>query len=231
LHSTSREDAMQINWKSLVVGASLVAAGPALAGEVRGTVSFTGAPPKLAPLAVTKDQGTCGSSVPDETVVVSAGKLKNVVLMVKGPPAPPEHATVVLDQHKCHYLPHVQATPVGSSLDIVNSDPVLHNIHGYLGQATAFNLAMPIKNQRIARKLDKPGVVRVKCDVHAWMGAFVLVSEGPAAVSGEDGKFAIKNVPAGTYTVTAWHEKLGEKTAQVTVPASGDAAVDFSFGG
>ncbi len=222
---------MHMTWKSLAVGATLLGAAPALAGEVRGTVRFTGAAPKLAPLSVTKDQGTCGSSVPDESVVVAAGKLKNVVLMVKGPPPPPERATVVLDQKKCHYVPHVQVAPVGSSLDIVNSDPLLHNIHGYLGQATTFNLAMPIKDQRIARKLDKPGVVRVKCDVHAWMGAFVVVSEGPAAVSGDDGKFAIKNVPAGSYTVTAWHEKLGEKTAQVTVPAGGDAAVDFSFGG
>jgi plastocyanin len=222
---------MQIRWKPLAVGASLLAAAPAFAGEVRGTVSFTGAVPKLAPLPVTKDQGTCGSSVPDESVVVAAGKLKNVVLTVKGPAAPPEHATVVLDQHKCHYVPHVQVAPVGSTLDIVNSDPVLHNIHGFLGQATAFNIAMPMKNQRIPRKLDKPGVVRVKCDVHAWMHAWVVVADGPAAVSGDDGKFDIKNVPPGTYTVTAWHEKLGEKTAQVTVPASGEARVDFTFGG
>jgi plastocyanin len=222
---------MQTTRKALAAGVALLATAPAFAGDVRGTVSFGGAAPKLAPLAVTKDQGACGSSVSDETIVVSAGKLKNVVLTVKGPPAPPERATVVLDQKKCRYLPHVQVAPVGSSLDILNSDPVLHNIHGYLGQATTFNLAMPIKDQKIARKLDKPGVVRVKCDVHAWMSAFVVVSEGPAAVSGDDGKFAIKNVPAGTYTVTAWHEKLGEKTAQVTVPASGDAAVNFSFGG
>lgn len=221
---------MQMNAKALALGVSLLAAAPASAGEVRGTVTFIGAVPKLAPLKVTKDQGTCGSAVVDESVVVAAGKLKNVVLTLKGPASPPEHATVVLDQTKCHYVPHVQVAPVGSTLDIVNSDPVLHNIHGFLGQATAFNIAMPMKNQRIPRKLDKPGLVRVKCDVHDWMHAWVVVADGPAAVSGDDGKFDIKNVPPGTYTVTAWHEKLGEKTAQVTVPASGDAKVDFTFG-
>jgi hypothetical protein len=138
---------------------------------------------------------------------------------------------VVIDQHKCQYHPHVQAAAAGSALQILNSDPLLHNIHGYLGQITTFNVAMPIKDQKVNKKLDKPGLVRVKCDVHSWMGAFIVVVDGPAAVSGANGAFEIKDVPAGTYTVTAWHEKLGEKTAQVTVPASGTAAVDFSFGG
>ncbi|HYQ81124.1 MAG TPA: carboxypeptidase regulatory-like domain-containing protein [Anaeromyxobacteraceae bacterium] len=223
---------MHTKWKPLAVGAALLAAAPALAGGVRGTVSFTGAAPKLNPFPVNKDQNTCGQSIPDESVVVAAGKLKNVVITVKGPGAgPPVAATVVLDQTKCHYVPHVQVAPVGSTLDIVNSDPVLHNIHGYLGQATAFNLAMPLKGQKIPRKLDKAGLIRVKCDVHSWMHAWVVVADGPSAVSAEDGKFDIQNVPPGTYTVTAWHEKYGERTAQVTVPASGDATVDFSFAG
>ena len=222
---------MHTRWKPLAVWVSLLAAGPAFAGGVRGTVSFSGAAPKLPPFPVTKDQNTCGQSARDESVVVAAGKLKNVVLTVKGPAAgPPAQAKVVLDQIKCHYVPHVQVAPVGSTLDIVNSDPVLHNIHGYLGQATAFNLAMPMKNQRIPRKLDRAGVIRVKCDVHDWMHAWVVVADGPAAVSGDDGRFDIGNVAPGTYTVTAWHEKFGEKAAQVTVPASGDATVDFTFG-
>jgi plastocyanin len=222
---------MHTRWKPLAFGAALLAAAPALASEVRGTISFSGAAPKLPPFPVTKDQNTCGRSVPDESVVVAAGKLKNVVVTVKGPAAgPPTAATVVLDQARCHYLPHVQVAPVGSTLEIVNSDPVLHNIHGYLGQATAFNLAMPMKGQKIPRKLGKAGLIRVKCDVHDWMHAWVVVVDGPAAVSGDDGRFDVKDVPPGAYTVTAWHEKYGEKTAQVTVPASGDATVDFTFG-
>jgi plastocyanin len=209
----------------------LGAAAPALAGEVKGSISFKGKAPELKALPVTKDQTVCGKTVPDETVEVVNGKLANVVVTVKGAPTQPGTTQVVIDQHQCRYLPHVQAAAAGSALEIVNSDPVLHNIHGYLGQVTAFNVAMPMKDQKVSKKLAKPGVVRVKCDVHAWMAAFVVVVDGPAAVSGADGAFEIKGVPPGTYTVTAWHEKLGEKTMQVTVPASGPAAADFSFDG
>jgi plastocyanin len=208
----------------------LLAAPAAWAGDVKGSIKFTGAVPDLKPLLVTRDQVACGKSVPDETIEVSKGKLANVVVTVKGAPTQPGTTQVVIDQHKCQYRPHVQAAAAGSGLQIVNSDAVLHNIHGYLGQVTTFNVAMPLKDQKVTKMLNKPGVVRVKCDVHAWMGAFVVVVDGPAAVSGADGAFEIKGVPPGTYTVTAWHEKLGEKTAQVTVPASGAAALDFSFG-
>ena len=209
----------------------LCAAAAAQAGDVKGSISFTGTAPVLKPLLVTRDQAACGTSVPDETVEVSKGKLANVVVTVKGAPTQPGTTQVVIDQQKCQYRPHVQAAAAGSGLQILNSDPVLHNIHGYLGQVTTFNVAMPMKDQKVNKMLNKPGVVRVKCDVHAWMGAFVVVVDGPAAVSGADGAFTIKDVPPGTYTVTAWHEKLGEKTAQLTVPASGAATLDFSFGG
>jgi plastocyanin len=207
------------------------AATAARAGDVKGSISFTGTVPDLKPLLVTRDNATCGKSVPDETIEVSKGKLANVVVTVKGAPTQPGTTQVVIDQQKCQYRPHVQAAAAGSGLQIVNSDPLLHNIHGYLGQVTTFNVAMPIKDQKVSKMLNKAGVVRVKCDVHSWMGAFVVVVDGPAAVSGADGSFAIKDVPPGTYTVTAWHEKLGEKTAQLTVPASGAASLDFSFGG
>ena len=210
---------------------SLLTASTARAGEVKGAINFTGTAPVLKPLLVTKDQVTCGKSMPDETIEVSKGKLANVVVTVKGVPTRPGITQVVIDQHECRYHPHVQAATVGSGLQIINSDPLLHNIHGYLGQVTAFNVAMPLKDQKVNKKLDKPGLVRVKCDVHSWMGAFIVVVDGPAAVSAADGAFEIKDVPPGTYTVTAWHEKLGEKTAQVTVPATGAATVDFSYGG
>ncbi len=217
--------------KAALVGLAMLVSAPALAGDIKGTVKFTGAAPKLAPLKASKDTATCGADLPDESVLVAGGKLKNVVVTVKGVAAKPAPGKITLDQHKCRYVPHVQAVAAGSSLDILNSDPILHNIHGYLGSATAFNLAMPLKNQKIARKLDKPGIVHVKCDVHSWMSAYIVVVDTPFAVAGDDGTFTIQNVPAGTYTVTAWHEKLGEKTAQVTVPATGAASADFTFGG
>ncbi len=214
-----------------VAALAALLAFPALAGEIKGTVKFGGAPPKLAPLKATKDVSVCGADLPDQSLIVNNGKLENVVVTLKGGTAKAEPGKVTVDQHKCHYVPHVQAAGTGSSLDILNSDPILHNIHGYLGTATAFNLAMPLKNQKITRPLNKPGLVRIKCDVHAWMSGYIVVSDTPYGVSGKDGTFVIKNVPPGTYTLTAWHEKLGEKTAQVTVPATGEVAADFTFGG
>ncbi len=213
--------------------AAAASAGPALAGDVTGVVKYAGPPPSLAPLKVNKDPNICGQTVKDQSLEVSNGLLHNVVVTVKGPGAQkpaPLAAKAVLDQHLCHYVPHVQAAPVGSTLEIVNSDPMLHNIHGYQGPITAFNLAMPLKGQRIPRVLSKVGVVTVKCDVHDFMHGFVVVVDSPYAVVGEDGKYAVKGLPAGAYTVTAWHEKLGEKTAQVAVPATGEATADFTFG-
>ncbi len=199
-----------------------------LAGELKGVVRLQGKPPAAATLETTKERAICGDSVPDETVVAAGGLLKNVVVIVKGPPAPaPSKGT--LDQRTCRYVPHVQVLPLGSTLDVVNGDPTLHNVHGYLGQATAFNLAMPSKDSRLSRQLKKPGLVVVGCDVHAWMRAYVWVVESPAAVTGADGGFAIAGIPAGTYEVTAWHEKLGERKATVTVPAEGAAVLDFAF--
>ena len=143
----------------------------------------------------------------------------------------PQKQTITIDQKNCRYHPHVQAASVGSTLEILNSDPMLHNIHGYVGQQTLFNLAMPIKGQKIPRPLPRAGLVSIKCDVHSWMQGYVVVSDTPFAVDSEDGSYTIKDVPAGTYTVTAWHEKLGTKSEKVTVPATGDATVDFTFAG
>jgi plastocyanin len=211
--------------------AALLGTG-ARAGDLRGAVSFEGTPPKLAPLTATRDQNVCGPNVPDESVEVANGKLANVVITVKGSglqKAAPK--TVSIDQQGCRYHPHVQAAPVGSTLEIINSDPMLHNIHGYLGSQTLFNLAMPIKGQKLPRPLPRAGLVKIKCDVHSWMSGFIVVADGPFAVDGPDGTYSIKGLPAGAYTVTAWHEKLGEKTSQVNVPESGEVVADFTFAG
>ena len=88
---------------------------------------------------------------------------------------------------------------------------------------------MPTRNQTVPRKLEKPGMVVVRCDVHAWMSAYLLVTDSPFAVTGADGSFSLAGLPPGSYTVTAWHERLGEKAATVSVPAAGGAEVDFTF--
>jgi plastocyanin len=207
-----------------------VAAGPAFAGNVKGNIKFAGQSTSGKTIAATKDQGTCGNAVPDESVLADGGKLKNVVVAVKGVAgAKAEPGKISLDQEKCVYKPHVQAAVQGSTIEIINSDPVLHNVHGYAGTQTTFNLAMPLKGQKIPKKLDKVGANKVKCDVHGWMNAYVYVHDSKFFDVAEDGTFEIKDVPAGSYTVTAWHETLGEKTAQVTVPESGDVSADFSY--
>lgn len=203
---------------------------PSLAGDVKGAVKFSGPAPTLPSIPATRDQQVCGQTIQNETVEVAGGKLKNVVITLSGGslPKPPPNK-ISIDQHQCRYHPHVQATSAGSTIEIINSDPLLHNIHGYLGAATVFNLAMPLKNQKIPKVLSKAGLVHIKCDIHNWMTAYVVVSDTPYSVDDDDGAFTIKDVPAGTYTVTAWQEKYGQKTAQVTVPASGSATVDFAF--
>ncbi len=215
-------------WRIWLGAALALAANPALAGEVRGTVAYSGPTPRAAPALVTKDHAVCGESQPDESVLVAGGWLANVVVQVKGAPSSP--AALVLGQEGCRYRPHVLAAPVGSTLALANGDPVLHNVHGYRGQATAFNVALPQRGQLSApRRLDRPGVVRVRCDVHGWMGALVVVAEGPVAVTAADGTFAIQGLPPGTWTVTAWHERLGERSVQVAVPPDGVATATFQF--
>jgi plastocyanin len=217
---------------SLLVALSLaVSAAPAAAGDVKGVIHYQGAAPDLQPFKATRDQEVCGQTVPNQSIEVSKGHLANVVVRVEGANLPkPEKRTITIDQHQCRYHPHVQAASPGSTLEIVNSDPMLHNIHGFMGQQTLFNLAMPVKGQKIPRPLPRAGLVSIKCDVHSWMQGYVVVSDTPFAVDGEDGSYAIANLPAGTYTVTAWHEALGTKSEKVTVPATGEATVDFTFG-
>lgn len=214
----------------LALGAA--AAAVASAGEVKGTIRFLGPPPALPPLRVTKDVAHCGETVPDGSAEVSEGRLGNVVVTVDAKrPAKPLPGTLTLDQRGCRYHPRVQVAPVGSTLDIRNGDPVLHNIHGRVGELTVFNVAMPLQGMRVPRPLAKEGLVHVKCDVHAFMEGWVVVTDSPAAVSGEDGTYAVKDVPPGTHAVTAWHERYGKRSVRVRVPASGVATADFTFGG
>jgi plastocyanin len=205
-------------------------AGPAAAGDIHGTARFNGPVEQLDPLSVTKDNGACGTALPDEALLVANGNLANVVVTLQGSPGAAP-GKVTLDQQGCRFVPRVQVAPLGSTLEILNSDAVLHGVHGWLGRSTRFNIPMPAKGARASARLDRAGLIQVRCDVHGWMRAYLIVADGPAAVAGPDGAFTLRDVRPGTYTLTAWHERLGEKTAQVTVPAQGAAHVNFTFGG
>jgi plastocyanin len=212
----------------MVAGALLLPAAALANGSVTGLVKLKGRSPALPALQVTKDASVCGADKPNEAVVVTkGGALANVVVSLRAPKpaaAPPPTANAAIDQHGCRYQPHVQAVTVGTPLALVNSDAVLHNVHGSSGPVQVFNMAMPIKNQRVPTKLTRPGLVRLQCDAgHTWMNAWISVFEHPFfAVTTADGTFEIKNVPPGHYAVDYWHEPLDGKGAGVTTAAEVD---------
>jgi|GEM_PF-1186545 plastocyanin len=216
----------------LGVGGFLALATPGVAraaATVDGTVRVEGPCPKLAAVKVAKDATVCGAEQASEAASAGPdGGLRNVVVSlhaVKAPPpsspvTPPVPGKAVVDQVGCMYKPHVQAVTVGSELTLVNSDRVLHNVHANLAGVTVFNVAMPIKGQRLPTKLTRPGPVRLQCDAgHTWMNAWVYVLGEPAsmfAVTDEHGRFSLPAVPPGEYTIEYWHEPVDGKGAGVT---------------
>jgi len=139
--------------------------------------------------------------------------------------------TAKIDQKECRYHPHVFGMRVGQPLEIMNSDPTLHNIHALPKGNSEFNTGQPIQGMKTTHTFDKPEImVPFKCDVHGWMNAYVGVLPHPYfAVTDKDGKFELKTLPPGTYTLEAWHEKLGTQTANVTLGPKESKDVTFSF--
>ena len=209
------------------------------ANSVKGLVTLAGTAPKPAAIKMDADP-FCKAQHPTaptaESVVVNAdGTLRNVFVYVKSglpagqtyaPPAEP----AVLDQKGCTYIPHVQGIMVGQKLQILNSDGTLHNIHSLAKNSPQFNVGMPTAGMKISQEFKAEELmVRVKCDVHPWMETWIGVLNHPFfAVSGDGGSFEIKNLPAGTYTIEAWHEKFGSQTQTVTI-TDGQPAPEVSF--
>jgi plastocyanin len=193
-------------------------------GAVSGRVVYKGTVP-MRNVVPTKNQDVCGGPRKDPLIVVGKdGGVEQAVAVLEGvkkgkawekPAAPPE-----IDNKGCRFVPHVQVVPLGTKFDIVNTDPVLHNTHGFYGNKTAFNVALPFPGARVGRVLDRAGVIRVDCDVHGWMRGWVYVAENPYyAMTGEDGSFSIKDVPPGDYTLEIWQEQTGTTEKRVSVKA------------
>jgi plastocyanin len=203
-------------------------------GDVKGVVSFTGKAPEMPELKRDSDPFCAKTKMKDEEVVVTKGKLKNVLVRINGAPAAPAPTTAaVIDQDQCAYKPRVVGVVTGQTLSIKNSDATFHNVHGYKGTSTAFNVAHIPSSPNIEKKFTDAGtLLKFKCDVHPWMTAYVWVQNNPwFAVTGEDGSFEIKGVPAGKYEIEAWHEKYGSKKAEVTVAEGKPAQVKFDYTG
>lgn len=210
----------------------------ATAGSIAGVIKFEGAPPPGVPVKLSKDcVANAGPNPQSEAILVAAdGGLQNAFVYVKAgldpsytydAPAGP----VELDQKGCIYTPRVLGVRVGQAIDVVNSDPTLHNVHAMPMVNQEFNKSQPIQNSHMLHTFTAPEVmVRFMCNVHNWMASYVGVMEHPYfAVTDATGKFEIKNLPPGTYTVEAWHEKFGRKTMEITVGEKQAQTMGLSF--
>ena len=227
-----------VAWARIVIVgvAALLGARPAMAayevatvtngGTIDGIITLSGTPPAGAMIKVTKNQDYCGTSIPDPAFTVGAGGgLENVIVylkdITKGKAAPSDPLALV-NEH-CMFSPRVQGAMVGESVKISSNDPVLHNTHPQNAEtnATIYNIALPFKGFSVTKPLPgSPGLIKVKCDAHEWMHAWIMELEHPYyATTGADGHFTIKDVPPGTYTLVAWHEAAGEKSEPVVVAA------------
>jgi hypothetical protein len=219
-------------------------------GVLTGLVKFTGAPPRLEPLAVNKNRDVCGDHKESEALVLGAerGVRGGVILLEGVARGKRPGAEVVLDNHRCVFVSHVTAVMAGERARVKNSDAILHNTHGFLGKPTVFNLALPNRDQMIdiTRRLTKPGLIRVVCDAHPHMSAWMIVHDSPYyAVTDERGAFRIDAIPPGVYKVTMWHEGFRPKgldkdgrpifdeprtiTKDITIAPRATATVDFEL--
>jgi hypothetical protein len=212
----------------------------ATAGNVRGTVTLNGTAPKNEAIRMNADpvcvKEAQGPQQQETFTVGSDGKtLGNVFVYVKDGLGnyvfDPPSGSVTLDQRGCRYRPHVFGVRVNQPFDIVNSDPTLHNIHALPKANQEFNTGQPIQGMKTNHTFTAPEVmVPFKCDVHGWMNAYAGVLPHPYfAVTTDNGSFELKGLPPGTYTVEAWHERLGASTQSVTLAASETKEITFAF--
>ena len=207
------------------------------AGALTGTVRLSATVAPLTGIPVLKDQSVCGTHSPNPSLELGTGNgVANVIVslvgVTQGKPMEQLPAPTKLDQVGCLYVPHVQIVPLGSTLDIANSDPILHNVHAYLnGTETVFNLAMPLRGYRIRRRLDQPGLMSLKCDAgHTWMSGYIMVQEHPYyALTVADGSYSIEDVPVGKYVLKLWHEFLGETEVPVEIESDTTSTVDLEL--
>ena len=204
-------------------------------GSIQGKVLWKSRPPVPQVMPVAKDQNICGDSKVNPCMVVGKnGEVPNAVVFLDGITAGKKRTPplkVQLDQKNCEYVPHVLIVAPETEVELLNSDPTLHNVHTYSmnGErpATIFNLAFPLKGQKVTKKISESGTILSLCDAgHPWMSAHLFVTHHPYyAVTGENGDFKLEDVPPGKYTLKLWHAGMpkleaNSNTGFLKTPAS-----------
>lgn len=212
----------------------------ATSGAITGAVAFEGTPPVMKPLALGSD-AQCAAQhqgpVLSGDALVHDGRVENAFVYVKDglgarvfavPDSP-----VTIDQVGCLYHPRVAGAQTCQPIEFVNDDPTLHNVHGAPGHSAPWNFGMALKGSKRTIRVENPEVmIPVACDVHPWMRAYVGVLPHPYfAVTGADGRFTLKGVPAGDYVVASWHERFGTREARVTLGAGETKDVTLAYAG
>ena len=214
---------------------------PATAGVLKGTVRFTGRKPARKTIDMSGDpacvEARHGKAYEESVVVSPNGALANVFIYIKsgleGKTFEVPAAPLTFDQRGCAFHPRVTGIQTGQTLQVTNSDPVTHNIHPLPQNNREWNHSQGAGDAPLARKFMRPEVmIRVKCNIHSWMRAFIGVVEHPYfAVTGPDGTFEIPNVPPGEFLIEAWQETLGTQEQKITVAPSGKIEINFVLKG
>jgi plastocyanin len=216
-----------------LVAASAVSAG-SIKGVVRVTGTATGAGQKK--LAVTVDQYLCGKEKDTDDLIVSSTRgLRNVVVWLETPPPGvtrlPSAAPVQIDQQHCVFTPRIVVVSSGGTVEFLNSDRLLHNVHSASIRNAPFNRTQP-KARTIPVVFQHPEIVRIDCDLHPWMRAWVVVAAHRFyALTNDDGEFTLEGVPPAEYTLRGWHEALGTMKQQVVVVGDGITAITVPMTG
>jgi plastocyanin len=221
-----------------IVPAATYKVDPATAGSITGTVKYAGPRPHPKLIDMSSDPACVAAhkgKAYDESLVTEKGGLGNAFVYIskgiEGKTFAVPDTGVTIDQAGCWFRPRVLGLQTGQTLDVVNSDPVTHNIHPMAVINHEWNHSQGPGDPPMHRKFTKQEVmIPVKCNIHDWMHAFIGVVDNPYfATTKDDGTFTLPNLPPGTYTLSVWSETLGTKDTTVTVPASGKATADLTF--
>ncbi|MBA3542038.1 MAG: TonB-dependent receptor [Deltaproteobacteria bacterium] len=207
----------------------------AAAGVIKGTVLFEGEPPERAKQLRDTDPYCAKTEKLVDEVIVAKGKLRDVLVRIKNGSAgthPTPATPVVLDQRECMYAPHVVGIVAGQKLTVRNSDGTFHNVHGLISGKNLWNKPHTPKSADLSLDTSTKAddIIDIKCDVHPWMRAYAVVQDHPYfAVTGDDGAFEIKGLPPGSYTLEAWHPKLGARSLPIKIGKGAKASITARF--